>query len=83
MLLQWDEPVLVTADIIKKREVLERVCTPIVTKPAPKPQPPPAAAAAADAAGDAPAPMDAEGEPAAGAAGEEGQQQEPEFMETS
>jgi hypothetical protein len=52
-LQKYDEPVLVTADIHKKRDVVERVCKPIASKPPPKkeaPTPAPQPAAAADAA---------------------------------
>jgi heat shock protein 4 len=55
---KFDEPVLVTADITKKRDMIERVCRPIVSKkppppPKPEPAPQPEAAPAAE-------PMDAE-----------------------
>jgi heat shock protein 4 len=64
---KYDEPLLTTADIIKKRDVVERVCKPIASKPAPKkeekkPEQPAAAAAAA--------PADGAAEPAAAAAEE-------------
>lgn len=66
---KYDEPLLTTADITKKRDVVERVCKPIASKPPPKKeekkpeQPAPAAAEAAEGAAE-PA--------AAAAAGEEG-----------
>lgn len=50
---KYDEPVLSTADIHKKRDVVERVCKPIASKPVPKkeaPAPAPAAQPAAEAA---------------------------------
>lgn len=53
---KYDEPVLTVADVHKKRDVVERVCKPIASKPPPKkeaPAPPPPAAAAA---GNGPAP---------------------------
>lgn len=63
---KYDDPVLTTADIHKKRDVVERVCKPIASKPPPKkeapaPAPQPAAApqAAAAAEGEA-TPMDAD-----------------------
>lgn len=67
---KWEAPVLVTADIVKKREVVERVCKPIMSKSAPKPAAPPPAPAepAAQAAAAEPTPMDAEAEAAAAAA---------------
>lgn len=77
---KYDEPLLTTADIHKKRDVVERVCKPIASKPPPKKEAPaptpapapeqPAAAAAQEgaAAGDAAAPMEEE----AGAAAAEG-----------
>ena len=49
-----DEPCLLTSDITKKRDTVERMCKPIASKPKPKPPAP----AAAD-----PAPMESEGEP--------------------
>jgi heat shock protein 4 len=72
---KYDEPVLTVADVHKKRDVVERVCKPIASKPPPKkeaPAPPPPAAAAgngpatdstADAAASdtAAAPMEADG----------------------
>ncbi|WIA27991.1 hypothetical protein OEZ86_010580 [Tetradesmus obliquus] len=67
---KYDEPLLTTADITKKRDVVERVCKPIASKPPPKKeekkpeQPAPAAAEAAEGA--------AEPAAAAAAAGEEG-----------
>jgi heat shock protein 4 len=73
---KYDEPVLSTADIHKKRDVVERVCKPIASKPVPKkeaPAPTPAAeaapAAAAAAEGEA-TPMEAEETAAAAAAAE-------------
>ncbi|GFR48872.1 hypothetical protein Agub_g10723 [Astrephomene gubernaculifera] len=85
-----DEPALLTADINKKRETVERVCKPIMSRPAPPPPAPaPAAAPAADAAAapaaDAaasPEPMESEASPgpeaapAADAAAAEGQPME-------
>jgi len=50
-----DEPVLTVADIHKKRDVVERVCRPIASKPAPKKEAPAPAPAAAAAAGNGPA----------------------------
>lgn len=69
---KWDEPVLVSADVIKKQQVLDRVCRPIVTKPAPKPAAPPAPepAPAAAAGEEAPSPMEAEATAAAEATAE-------------
>jgi heat shock protein 4 len=75
-LQKYDEPVLTTADIHKKRDVVERVCKPIASKPPPKkeapaPAPQPAAAAA-DAAPEPAAAADGDDTPmeAAGAAAE-------------
>jgi heat shock protein 4 len=69
---KYDEPLLTTADIIKKHDVVERVCKPIASKPAPKkeekkPEQPAAAAAPTDAAAEpaAAAAEDAAGEGAA------------------
>lgn len=62
---KYDEPVLTTADIHKKRDVVERVCKPIASKPPPKkeaPAPQPAAAAA-EAAPEAAAAADGEATP--------------------
>ena len=50
---KYDEPCLLTSDITKKRDTVERVCKPIATKPKPKPPAP----AASD-----PAPMEREGQ---------------------
>jgi heat shock protein 4 len=56
---KYDEPLLTTADITKKCDVVERVCKPIASKPPPKKeekkpeQPAAAAAEPAAAAGDA------------------------------
>ncbi|PNW72223.1 hypothetical protein CHLRE_16g677000v5 [Chlamydomonas reinhardtii] len=62
-----DEPALLTADINKKRETLDRVCKPILSRPAPAPAAPPAPAAAepgaADAAAASPEPMESEASP--------------------
>lgn len=44
---KYDDPVLTTADINKKRDVLDRVCQPIASKPAPPPPKPAEAPAAA------------------------------------
>lgn len=72
---KYDEPVLTTADIHKKRDVVERVCKPIASKPPPKKEAPapekPAADAAAGAAPEAAAdagaiPMEADAAEAAG-----------------
>ncbi|GIL79849.1 hypothetical protein Vretimale_12448 [Volvox reticuliferus] len=55
-----DEPALLTADINKKRETIERVCKPVMSKPAPAPStPPPAAAPPVE-----PEPMESEASPA-------------------
>lgn len=51
-----DEPCLLTSEITKKRDTVERVCKPIANKP--KPKPPAPAAPPSD-----PAPMDSEGQP--------------------
>lgn len=71
-LQKYDEALLTVADIRKKKDVLDRVCQPIASKPAPPPPkpaaaapPPPAAeeaipAAAAAAAGEGVEPMEAE-----------------------
>jgi heat shock protein 4 len=65
------DPVLVSNDVVKKREGLERMCAPILSRPKPKPPPPPApepeAAEAKDADADAGAAA-GEGEGADGAA---------------
>ena len=37
-----DEPCLLTSDITKKRDTVERMCKPIANKPKPKPPAPPA-----------------------------------------
>jgi len=63
---KYDEPLLTVADILKKRDVLDRVCQPIASKPAPPP-PKPAAAAPPPAAEAAAAATAAEGEQAAAA----------------
>eukprot|EP00879_Flechtneria_rotunda_P008105 GHRR01008489.1.p1 GENE.GHRR01008489.1~~GHRR01008489.1.p1 ORF type:complete len:469 (+),score=257.62 GHRR01008489.1:1526-2932(+) len=48
---KYDQPMLTTADIHKKRDVVERVCKPIASKPPPKKeQPAPAAQPAGQAA---------------------------------
>lgn len=54
------DPVLITHDITKKRETLDRVCKPIVNRPAVKADPPKPAPAPAP---EGPAPMEAEAEP--------------------
>ncbi|KAG2501566.1 hypothetical protein HYH03_000072 [Edaphochlamys debaryana] len=61
-LTKADEPAILTADINKKRETVERVCKPIMTR---APPPPPAAApAVAEPAADAtPEPMESEASP--------------------
>lgn len=56
-----EDPMLVVADIAKKKAVLERVCQPIATRPAPKIQPQPAPATAPE-----PAAAPAEAVPAEG-----------------
>jgi heat shock protein 4 len=63
---KYDEPVLSTADIHKKRDVVERVCKPIASKPVPKkeaPAPTPAAQPAAEAAPEAAAAAEGEATP--------------------
>ncbi|KAJ9519756.1 hypothetical protein QJQ45_013439 [Haematococcus lacustris] len=67
-----DAPVLLSSDIAKKAETLERVARPITTKPAPKPAAP--APAPAQPSPTPEEPMDADGAPAAegGAAKPEG-----------
>lgn len=52
------DPELITHDITKKRETLDRVCKPIVNRPAAKVEPPKPAPAP-----EGPAPMEAEPEP--------------------
>lgn len=59
-LAKYEDPILVTQDITKKRDTVERVCKPIASRPAPKPKAPEPSAAG-------PAPMDAD--TAAGDAG--------------
>mmetsp|Transcript_2600 Transcript_2600/g.9505 ORF Transcript_2600/g.9505 Transcript_2600/m.9505 type:complete len:404 (-) Transcript_2600:150-1361(-) len=70
-------PVVLSSEIVKKEEMIERFCRPIVSKPKPKPPPPPKeepkpeeakpeAAPAPDA--DGAAPMETEAPPPAGAA---------------
>lgn len=64
-LAKWEEPVLLTSDVTKKRDTLERVCKPIASRPAPKPEAPkpepaPAAGAEDAAPADGAAPMEAE-----------------------
>lgn len=53
---KYNEPMLLTTDITKKRDTVERVCKPIATKPAPKPP----AAPAAEPAADGPVPMESD-----------------------
>jgi heat shock protein 4 len=64
---KYDAPVLSTADIHKKRDVVERMCRPIATKPPPKKEAPapaqPAAAEAAAAAEPAAAAVEGEATP--------------------
>ncbi|GLC40661.1 hypothetical protein PLESTB_000035600 [Pleodorina starrii] len=83
-LTKADEPAILTADINKKRETVERVCKPIMSKPAPPPPSPAPAAAAASPAAE-PEPMESEATPgpeapeaeaAPEAVGEEGQPME-------
>lgn len=56
------DPAFTTAEIVKKNDVVDRVCKPIATKPAPKPapKPEPAPAPAAEQPAAEAAPMDAE-----------------------
>jgi hypothetical protein len=68
-----DEPLLVAADILKKRDVVERVCRPIASRKAP----PPPKAEPAPQPEPAPAAEPMEEEPAAGAAAEEPKPMEP------
>lgn len=42
-LQKYDEPALVTHDIVKKRDLVDRVCKPIMEQPPPAPAPAPAA----------------------------------------
>lgn len=70
---KFEEPVLVTADIQKKHDMIDRLCKPIMSKPAPKPEPAPAAPEAAPAAG--PEPMQTEAAEAAGAQAEQPMEQ--------
>ncbi|KXZ55613.1 hypothetical protein GPECTOR_2g1163 [Gonium pectorale] len=64
-LTKADEPALLTADINKKRETVERVCKPIMSKPAPPPPSPAPApeASAPDATAASPEPMESEASP--------------------
>ncbi|EFJ49538.1 heat shock protein Hsp70E [Volvox carteri f. nagariensis] len=59
-LTKADEPALLTADINKKRDTVERACKPIMSKPAPPPPTPPPAAASPAAE---PEPMESEATP--------------------
>jgi hypothetical protein len=77
-LQKYDDPVLVSSDIQKKLDVLERVCKPIASKPPPKKEAPAAPAAAAAPAADAAA---AGPEVAEAAAGEEASAAEPQVEE--
>jgi heat shock protein 4 len=56
------DPVLITHDITKKRETLDRVCKPIVNRPPVKAEPP-KPAPEPEPAPEGPAPMEAEAEP--------------------
>lgn len=64
-LSRQEDPALLTADVVKKRDAVDRACKPIVNKP-PPPPPKPAAEepkpAAEEPAKEAPAPEAAEGE---------------------
>jgi heat shock protein 4 len=71
-LQKYDEPLLTVADIRKKRDVLDRVCQPIASKPAPPPPKPAATAAPPPAAEAEAAATPAEGEQAAAAGGDDG-----------
>jgi len=67
-LAKWDPPALAAEDCDKKRAVLERVCGPVASKPAPKPETP----AAPKVEEPAEEPMEAEGAAASAGSGEEG-----------